>query len=303
MYNINAMSRLLLFGLALLPFLAGCIPLPVGSKHPYGMIDQSSLDAMIGEDKKSILLSFGRPDVVFSNEKSSYLIYGAYGTEHQALLLVWVPVAGQSDPEGTLYCVLLEFDEENIFRRYKINTHSRIWSSKTTASDCALSFLNPEEYENMDLLRKKAIQGEPKAQWQLYKNLPIKENIIWLCYAADQGLTSARNELGMLYYYGTNEYRKITKHYIREHRKFAKIDVQADLPRSCMWFHLAGQVRINMLSDTHESESESTINEDPEILGVSMQRYCAAMSQEQQSISIKLLEEWKPGKCEKDLLQ
>ena len=128
MYNLSSMDRLFLFGLAVLPFLAGCIPVPVGSEHPPELVSQPTLDSLIGEDKRSILGLLGRPDAVFSNEASSYFVYGAYGSEKQVLLMVWVPIFAQKYSDGRLFCVLLEFNKENIFRRYRINDYSRNWS-------------------------------------------------------------------------------------------------------------------------------------------------------------------------------
>ena len=115
------MDRLLrLVGLVVLPLLVGCIPVPVGSKYPPALVGESALESMIGENNESILVSLGSPGVVLSSETSTYYIYGAHGSEYQALLMVWVPVAGQESPKGKLFCVLLEFDDEKIFRRYKI---------------------------------------------------------------------------------------------------------------------------------------------------------------------------------------
>ena len=130
--------------LAVLPFFAGCgATLEIGSEHPQELVDQSALDSLIGENKQSILLSLGRPDAAFDSEKSSYLIYGAYGKQYE-IYFVFVPVWGGVDPEGELFCVLLEFDEENIFRRYRMK-HYSLMDKNRTPSDCAFSFFTQKE--------------------------------------------------------------------------------------------------------------------------------------------------------------
>jgi hypothetical protein len=51
-----------------------------------------------------------------------------------------------------------------------------------------------------------------------------------------------------------------------------------------MWYHLAAKVYVP-----------------PSLTGGRMQTLCDAMTPEQRSKAVKLLEEWKPGKCEQDL--
>ena len=87
--------------------------------------------------------------IALVGEKSSYFIYGGHGDEYQLLLMVWVPIAGQKYPEGTLFCMLLEFDEGNIFRRYRIERHSVIWSDKQNISQCASTFFSKEELKSL----------------------------------------------------------------------------------------------------------------------------------------------------------
>jgi hypothetical protein len=297
MYNLNAMNRLFLVVLTVLPFFVGCVPIPVGSENPPGLVDQSTLDSLIGQNKESILDLLGRPDAAFSSEKSSYFIYGAHGGEYQVLLMVWVPIAGHKDEEGTLYCVLLEFDEENIFRQYEINAHSS-WSSKSTVSDCALSFFTREELGTLTVvkdeeiefllmksLRKKATQENRDAQWELYQKYPTSENIIWLCRLADQGHKSARNEIGQLYLFGSEQYRK-----------FENVYIEPDLSRSCMWFHLAEEAQI-----TEPREPAELVETLLPYESVEVKRTANTMTENQIAKAKKLILEWEPGQCEHDL--
>lgn len=291
------MDRILLFGLVILPFLTGCIPIPVGSKQPPGLVSQQTLDSLIGEDRTTILTSLGRPNDVLVSGKSSYFIYGGHGDEYQVLLLIWVPVAAQNYETDKLFCVLLEFDEENVFRRYSIERHSKFWSSEENVSDCASTFFSPEELESFKLsnaevdyliklqLLEMARQGGSHAQWELYQKYPTDESIVWLCRSADQGNISARNEIGQLYLYGSDQYRK-----------FKNIYIEPDLPRSCMWFHLAGKAKITEPRKALELPNDSAHYESVEV-----KRTAKAMTKNEIAKAKKLILDWEPGQCERDL--
>lgn len=272
------MDRLLrLVGLVVLPLLVGCIPVPVGSKYPPALVGESALESMIGENNESILVSLGSPGVVLSSETSTYYIYGAHGSEYQALLMVWVPVAGQKSPKGKLFCVLLEFDDEKIFRRYKINRHSKFWSEIDNVSDCALSFFTPEELEALMTedavladsfvekeLQQRAEEGDFDAQWRLYSRRKHdgEYGFKWLCRAAEQGDNRARWELGYIYQRGLYGVRK-------------------DLVMSVMWFSL-------LEPEGYGSGSAETIRK--------------LLTPEELNRAKYLHENWEPGQCEREIL-
>jgi hypothetical protein len=231
----------------------------------------------------------------------------------------------------------------------------------------------------LEIVKERADEGDKDAQWFLYQLQPNRRAMQWLCKEADQGDEKARKELGYLYYYGSDRYRKSMN-----------VHVPADLARACMWFHLAGQVEIIEKPKTKEAKAERTAKvmttqeieeakqlvrawqpgnceadlakhmvagyvKDPalwrlctaadlgdvtsrdelgriyfvgsrgvkrdlklafmwyrlaesvsgpsRIPGKIMQGFCDKMTPEQRVIAVKLLREWKPGKCEKDLLQ
>ena len=85
-----------------------------------------------------------------------------------------------------------------------------------------------------------------------------------LCMAADQGDFSARDELGRIYYMGTN-------------------GVKPDLPRAYMWYSLAEMVYLPPGSE-------------------SRQELCNSMTLKQRSTAIEYLKKWKPGICESELV-
>jgi hypothetical protein len=285
-----------LIGLTILPFFSGCIPVPISSEYPPGLVKPSTLDYMIGSDKAAVLLSLGQPDANFNSDTSSYFIYGAYGSEHQLLLMVWVPIGTQKDRIGKFFCVLLEFDEENIFRRYQIEHNSTVRSHRSNISDCALSFFTPEELKMFTIkdsevelfkrkpLVEKAMQEDRDSQWKLYQELPTEENLIWLCRAADKGHKRARNELGELYFYGSDTYRK-----------FVNIHIPANLSRSCMWFHLAGQAQIAERLITKDTVFKLGLYESVEV-----NRTANAMTAGELKEAEKLILAWQPGQCDRD---
>ncbi len=88
-----------------------------------------------------------------------------------------------------------------------------------------------------------------------------------ICTAADQGDFAARDELGRIYFLGSR-------------------GVKEDLPRAYMWYRLAAKVHVP-----------------PDTKGGYMQTICDAMTPKQRDNALQLLEAWKPGECERDLLQ
>jgi hypothetical protein len=289
MYNQYVMYRIL-FGLSLLPFIVGCVPVPIASEYPSGLIGQSTLDSLIGESKGEILGLLGRPDAVYASESLSYFIYGARGGEYQVALMVWFPVFAQYSRAGRLYCVLLEFDEENIFRHYRINDYSSLWSDK----NCALSFFTPEEIESFTsidteveafvkelsqerrkwseerkLARKKVLQeeasrGEPEAQWELYelKKYDGEHDFTLLCKAAERGEYRAQRELAYLHLNGL-------------------YGVREDLVLSVVWYSFAE-------ADAPDPAGFDNIRKQ--------------LTPEQLIEAEHLYENWMPGQCEREIL-
>ena len=256
------MRRLLLFGLIIL-LLSGCVAVPVHSKPPLGFVDQSTLDSLIGDGKESVLILLGYPHDVYVSEKSSYFVYCAYGAEHQVMLMFWFPIFIQEDTDGKLFCVLLEFDDENIFRRYRIESHSKLWSGAYDMSYCASKFFTPEEIKSFTT-KDAVVDAFSQKQSQERKKVLLdtgKYDIKLLCTAADQGDYRARWELGYIYHNGL-------------------YGVSKDLVQSVMWYSLVE-------ADGHDPKGVDNIRKKltPE-----------------QLIEVKhLYENWKPGQCERDL--
>jgi hypothetical protein len=140
------------------------------------------------------------------------------------------------------------------------------------------------ELQILELLHERANQGAPDAQWELYQESPTAENLVWLCRAADQGQTNARNELGKLYFYGSERYRKLED-----------VSISPDLSQSCMWSHLAGHVQITSQQERKDVHLLSAPYESPEV-----ERTAKAMTVDELAEAEKLILNWVLGQCDRD---
>jgi hypothetical protein len=137
-----------------------------------------------------------------------------------------------------------------------------------------------QSYENelhLRDLQRRAMQGDVYAQWDLYDEYSVDDNLIWLCRAADQGHLEARNELAKLYFYGSEKY-------------------QPDISRSCMWSHLAGLAQITDQAEIGDFQLISIPYKSPEV-----ERTVEAMTEHEREEADKLLQAWKPGQCYREL--
>lgn len=139
------------------------------------------------------------------------------------------------------------------------------------------------EYRSRQLLEK-ASQGDPDAQWELYKKLPTEENLVWLCRAADQGHTRALHQLGYLYYYGPDQSLDSVNY-----------NLAKDIPKACMWFYLAWRGTNAELP----AKEDNIFRLGPyEISDIA---YLAeTMSTLERLEAEKLFLTWKPGQCDRD---
>lgn len=141
-----------------------------------------------------------------------------------------------------------------------------------------------EKLKALKVLLERAEQGEMDAQWRLYSEQPNEDNLVWLCRAADLGNAGARYELGNLYVYGSDNYRR-----------FENVHIKRDLSRSCMWFHLAGHAHITDQAGTKDVGLISVPYESPEV-----ERTANVMTARELEEAEKLILAWEPGQCERD---
>lgn len=134
-------------------------------------------------------------------------------------------------------------------------------------------------------LHDKARQGDAEAQLRLYKEAPSSTSLVWLCRSADQRYSSACNELGNLYRFGSQEYRS-----------FAGVD--QNISKACMWFHHAGQVQFSDHTKPVEVTEPQEVEDTAE-----MERTHISMSVDERHTAKYLVAGWHPGQCRADVLK
>lgn len=279
------MRRLFLFWLAVLPFMTGCgeAYVVINTKYPSGLVDQQTLDLLIGEEKQTVLLALGLPRTALVSKTSSYFLYGDIAPGHELGLAGGVlPFGYGSTGFASVICILLEFDEESVFRRYQIAQHIRGKSEISCVSDCGLSFFTLNELESFmkkdvevdafkmklylereKVLQEKADRGDPNSGFELYKIRKYHGEYDFkrLCTLAEQGDYRAQWELGYLHANGLYGVRK-------------------DLVLSAMWYGL-------VKSAGHNPGGFDSIRE--------------RLTPAQRIEAEHLYESWKPGQCEHEI--
>lgn len=186
-----------------------------------------------------------------------------------------VPETEESAMDGMAQRIVTEIRQVQTEQRAKIMVVAGNWEA---------AVLSYEKEQALMALQEKAGLGEMDAQWRLYSGQPIEDNLVWLCRAADQGNVKARNELGKLYFYGSDKYRE-----------FEKVHIPEDLARSCLWFHLAGQAEITDLPDTDKTRLLPQEYESAEV-----ERTAKAMTEHELAEAELLLLAWEKGQCDSD---
>jgi TPR repeat protein len=110
-------------------------------------------------------------------------------------------------------------------------------------------------------------------------------NLAWLCRAADHGQVNARNELGELYFYGSDKYRK-----------FENVHISSDLSRSCMWFDLAGYAQI-----IGEPKRSNIQHLSGSYKSAEVERTAKVMTAHELAEAERLILTWEPGQCDRDI--
>lgn len=133
----------------------------------------------------------------------------------------------------------------------------------------------------LEALQERAKGGDPGAQWEFYQQQPTIESIVWLCRAADQGNISARNELGKLYLFGSQEYRGFS-------------GINKSISEACMWFHLAGQAVVAEDIETVQATRTQDIKNATERIKMSI-----TIKERQQATD--MITAWSLGQCRSEV--
>lgn len=140
---------------------AGCIIIPVPSVTPdseTGIIDEATLESLIGLDKDDVNERIGQPD--FSGPRGHYymMVYQGEQTYSTDLYVggvgpFFIPVGGKATTStDILYCYVLELDENHVVRGYEVIDNALRGTKRDTSdeqvapiADCAAAVWEPEE--------------------------------------------------------------------------------------------------------------------------------------------------------------
>jgi len=192
-------GRLCIYVLFVSIHLYGCGPTTYVNYNKPEFSDKTALDDFIGVRKGVLLKYFGSPEQVLARDELSYYLYSGTG---KAVPLFFFVIPGFL-PVGMQHCLLLEFDKENVFRKYYL------YSYDNYTCDYIIRLHGIKPAIEKDLLTEDKI-GNAAGQWELYKRRKSRgvHDFKLLCSAAEKGDYRARWELGYLYHNGLYGARK-----------------------------------------------------------------------------------------------
>jgi hypothetical protein len=267
--------------------LVGCgIPLSLPDERPSDFPEESAVKPLIGHSWTEIVKQLGPPDYTTYRNGISYYLYETLRRDKALDLLFPLYVAEQ----GEAYCLLLEFGDDNLLRRYQFISHelpwedSRIDTYKCTHVDDVAYYGSPNDWssdwplrelgrtigplsEDLKRTLKRAEEGDAEAQFQLYRahsKLGFSR-LAWLCRAADQEYVQAQVQVGDFFRHGW-------------------YPVEQDLTQAYLWYSLAARG-----DGRHLYESK--------LLAVKR-----VMTSDHIAEAERMLADWKPGQCELELV-
>ena len=136
----NFLAGLLIF------LAAGCISVPIPTDSPFDFTPTES-ESIVGSEKKFIREKFGEPrhELKENNNENSYFIYRGFGEYWAIIFLLYIPLTVMPTDEDMLHCALLEFDQNDLLRRYDIKTRSEIYWPNLYEIDCRSLFWSETE--------------------------------------------------------------------------------------------------------------------------------------------------------------
>jgi hypothetical protein len=151
-----------------------------------------------------VALLYWRRDDINDNRSKSYMWYLIAATTDYS------EGPYKDEPTRKSAMVEAEYKRQHVLtpEQLRIATQLQLqsrWKPEYCKRDLVL-----DKEQALYILQKRARQGEPHAQWELYKRSKSRgeHNYKWLCKAADQGNYRARGELGYLHRYGLHGVRK-----------------------------------------------------------------------------------------------
>jgi len=283
--------------LLLTSFLSGCWVLTVKDEAPGPLGNTDLLDSFIGQESESVVRKLGLPDEFLSDGDKHFMVYSATSAGTNLLMVLYIPAWADTEWENVIHCLRFELDSDNFVRDYQVKSKQMqagfVFYTSTQSidlkSNCREVFWNKEEITNLRMatdfdpkwieiskrweeqekieLLEQAELGNTDAQLALFKNLSKEQPeaaLIWLCKSADSGDQEARIILKQIYEYGGYPWIK-------------EGIVERDFRLAYVWYALSG---VDLSS---------------------RQTYLNYLTSEERLDAEKMLEDWRPGQCERDL--
>ncbi|MDH3636145.1 MAG: hypothetical protein OES20_15710 [Gammaproteobacteria bacterium] len=294
--------------------LSGCWTLGVSKDAAPGQIgDTDLLDSLIGQKRENVIRELGLPGELLSDGDKQFMMYSARGTGTDMLMIVWIPIPVATASSDILHCLRIELDSDNLVKDHRIKSKAVdmlvLFNDVELNSNCREVFWSKRELKKLEITRdrtpewlevvrqekeiekqrqeqerrqqeeehrqqmeeflRQAKKGNADAQLALFRELhkiQPEVGLTWLCRSADSGNQQARVILANLLAYGRHAWIKqdiVERNYILAY----------------VWHGLSEQY-------------------DHEDLQFFADRY---LTSEEKLHAEKMLKEWQPGNCERQL--
>ena len=294
------MRRVRFFHYLLLPLLlSGCFGFTASDGRPGMYGDWYFLDSLVGKTSEIVVREFGIPDELLFDGQTRHMVYSTRGSGTSQGFITYIPLpVTPTDDDAIKHCLRFELDNDNLVKAYKIKSKSTLakWILLAPVGggpvNCRDLFWTKQEQENLvseliDIptwlevekkkqpwwwnleyeLRRQAEQGNSEAQLNIFEDLSKKRPevaLVWLCRSADSGSQEARVILKNIFEYGGDPW-------------IEKGIVEPDFRLAYVWHELSG---VELYSS---------------------QAYLNHIASEEGQEAVKMLREWQPGNCERDL--
>jgi hypothetical protein len=282
----------LVFLLCVAGITAGCLPIPLlpsGNIHSF----EDDLEDLVDNSatKSEVIKKLGNP-LKYSKTSMSYKVCGMTAGIG---VIMCVPFACDGADFRSLKCfeLILAFDAKSHLLSYQ----EIPWQENFDYAEEQMKLLlladqgddiSRQLWEQSNAYHNKLTfrEVDTDTQLQLYwDDLDVDVGLKWLCRAADQGHREARTQLGKLYYYGSEKFYQLES-----------IQIEPDLPKSCMWAHLAGKVDIHEKSEAKDNQYTLPLYDSAEV-----ERTAKVMTAHELEEAKQLIQDWEPGQCSHDL--
>ena len=254
--------------------LNGCYMISDPDMWPKDFVPKNVLPGLIGKSEDEVLEAIGPPDYVISKTDSTSYLYQSKEHDTAIIMMLYIPMPLPPYEGYETNCVLLIFDEDEIFSSYEISSRGAALEANSNPTggcrnlfgiaddDYFMSWCLYERLRNNQQM--KAI--EVRREYQQYTSRPINDPIRlkWLCRAADHGHPNAQAEVGR--YYWEN----------------VKNDDNNNLVQAFVWYELAAQ--------------STCLN-----FSMQLEKIVNRMKPEQASEAAQLSNNWAPGQCDEGL--